>query len=180
MEHREKEKESESETEKRKSSNVSCRRLKGYGKGGSERAKRERASERAAKTRACHTSSCKQAWKNAPEKSIRCSEGGGRRGSVERTSRQSWMHYLPPGVFYDFLGSHNKVRQRVSHNGSSQSPRPPSFFSDLSRFPRRGRLPVFIPLFPPSPFGIVFARRSCRPGKYASGRHEILYADYPQ
>lgn len=50
----------------------------------------------------------------APSKSIRCSEkgGGGGRRSAERTFRQPWMHYLPPGVFYDFLGSHNKVRQR--------------------------------------------------------------------
>lgn len=49
----------------------------------------------------------------APSKSIRCSEeGGGGRRSAERTFRQPQMHYLPPGVFYDFLGSHNKVRQR--------------------------------------------------------------------
>lgn len=83
--------------------------------------------ERTVKTRVTHHRANKRG--KTPSKSIRCSEGGGER-SVERTFRQPRMHYLPPGVFYDFLGSHNKVRQRVSHNGSSLS-HPPSFVGSL-------------------------------------------------
>lgn len=50
-------------------------------------------------------------------------EGGGRRTEAWRGHPVSprWMHYLPLGVFYDFLRSHNKVRQRLSHNGPARS-----------------------------------------------------------
>lgn len=67
------------------------------------------------------------------------------------------MHYLPPGVFYDFLGSHNKVRQREFRTMA------------LCNCPRL--LSSDLP-FPPAQTSssIVFAHRRAgcphRPGKY--------------
>lgn len=84
--------------------------------------------ERAARTRVTHRRANKR--RKTSSKSIRCSEGGGRR-SAERTFRQPWMHYLPPAVFYDFLGSHNKVRQREFRTMALSNRPPPSFVGPL-------------------------------------------------
>jgi len=113
---------------------------------------------------ACHATSRKQAWKNVVEVNSVQRRGRRRKRAEDIPSA---VDALRRGVFYDFLRSHNKVRQRISHNGTARSfllssNRPRSF-----RFRRRA--------------AIVFARRRLspvRPGKY--GRSEILYADYPR
>lgn len=99
--------------------------------------------ERAARTRVTHHRANKRG--KTTSKSIRCSEGGGGR-STERTFRQPWMHYLPPGVFYDFLGSHNKVRQREFRTMA------------LRNCPRLLSSVPLVPSVQTSP-GIVFAHR---------------------
>lgn len=59
-----------------------------------------------------HTSSCKQAWKNAPEvNSVQRGRRRAKRGKDVPSAADALLS--AGGVFYDFLASHNKVRQRV-------------------------------------------------------------------
>jgi len=115
---------------------------------------------------ACHATSRKQAWKNVLEVN-----------SVQRRGRRrkcgedipSAVDALRRGVFYDFLRSHDKVRQRISHNGTARSSPSPSF-------PRTDR--VLSDSADASLLSLRVADCPVRSGKY--GRSEILYADYPR